>query len=338
MTTARSDALILEAIDGPTFQTRFRNRSPMLVRSYLRGSALLRRWTVKHLEDVAGHAQVDVLHFQEGSGDFGQAAVQPMALGEFIKLNESCLDRADHYYLFNEQTNIFTTSATGRGGWGAPTSENPGFSRLKAEFQLPAFLNEQDFTWASIILGNSASRTRLHFDVGGEGKVMLQLMGRKVVRLWPPRDAAMLGFGNSGDRTSLVPKPMEAFPEGVLPESDQSLIFELQPGDLLYWPAHWLHQVENLDNPTLAVIIGLDEIPFNPSVFAQIASYAPWSVRRFLCANAEAIQSAEDPAEEIHQLFVEYQALLFDDRLRDHDSLVEWYAAQADQSPPEGFA
>jgi hypothetical protein len=94
-------------------------------------------------------------------------------------------------------------------------------------------------------LGGAGTHTPLHHD--GDNSMFCQIRGRKRVRLAPPESVALLdrsrGVYNHWDPPDHIDDPPEIVRELVV-----------QPGEALFIPAGWWHQVDALD-PSISVTI-----------------------------------------------------------------------------------
>ena len=122
---------------------------------------------------------------------------------------------------------------------------------------------------AVLILGSRENATDLHYDNGGEAKVLVQVRGGKRILLFPPEAAPALRPhslfprpgtppGWAGSRSAVDIHGPAGTPAGEEPLA--GWVAELEPGDVAYWPPFWFHDVTNLDDVSLAVGIFLDEI------------------------------------------------------------------------------
>ncbi|WP_339529929.1 cupin-like domain-containing protein [Pseudomonas mucidolens] len=119
----------------------------------------------------------------------------------------------------------------------------------------PAFLDEAfwpggyDYCGSSNYIASAGIRARLHYDLWQA--FLLQVHGQKRVRLYPPSDYSFLypihhlesGFSRRS-RVDVRAPDYQRFPLARRLSSGIEIV--LQPGDMLYLPCRWWHEVEAL--------------------------------------------------------------------------------------------
>lgn len=114
---------------------------------------------------------------------------------------------------------------------------------------LPDFLNEDQVEPPAFWLGPAGSTTPLHKD--STDNFAIQIFGEKLWTLYPVRDIPFLAMSrpNLDEEVDFAVSTMnwphpdaKRFPEF---HKAQSLTVTLRPGDALYLPAGWAHQVQN---------------------------------------------------------------------------------------------
>ena len=125
---------------------------------------------------------------------------------------------------------------------------NPAMKGLLDEIELPpTFFRPPDPTKMTLWLGPAGTHTPLHHD--GDNAMFCQVVGRKRIRLAPPESVALL------DRTDGVYSRWD--PQSDLdPSNDPERLIELElaPGEALFLPAGWWHQIDAL-SPSMSVSI-----------------------------------------------------------------------------------
>jgi len=101
------------------------------------------------------------------------------------------------------------------------------------------------FTW--IFIGPAGSLTPLHCDIWYTDAWLAQIEGRKQFRFWTPEDSQ---YVQKGDQfVDLTEPDMEQFPDCLKPTP---LSHTLEPGQVIFIPSKWAHEVKSLDD-TLSV-------------------------------------------------------------------------------------
>lgn len=135
--------------------------------------------------------------------------------------------------------NLYLRSLSTESPTGKPAIFRHDFESLSADFSLPDSLKTIEDTHFSSPLRISSPNTAiwLHYDV--TANILCQVVGRKRVRLYPPSDVHNLSFP-AGASTSLIENIFE-FPESSLPGRCRPIEVVLEPGDIVFIPATWLH-------------------------------------------------------------------------------------------------
>ncbi|MEO8548771.1 MAG: cupin-like domain-containing protein [Kofleriaceae bacterium] len=311
----------LEALD---FERSYRGKQPVIVTGGARELPLFNKWDLSYLRSVAGEAPVDVSHYRSTRGDYDDIEHKPWKLGDFIE-RLTHQEPGDVTYLFPNPSCIFARNEARKDlhtGWASAV--NPGLLRLSDDFRLPSFLRPDDFVIASLILGTRKNATDLHYDWGGEGKVIAQVRGRRRIRLVSPDAAPALRlntmFEGSGE-DSEQKAPHERNPtrgQGAMtPERYAELVpwtysGELDEGDLVYWPAFWFHEADNLTDPSLALSIFLDEIQLQPLLLRHLLLH---SCNAFAAVIHGQLEGAPMTSSDLERIALTYDGLPFADLL-----------------------
>ena len=280
-------------LDRAMFRERFEGQRPLVVSGGALDSPMLERWDLSYLAQVAGGATVNVAAYPEGRRDFDRIEPREMSLAEFLA------DVAQHerdevrYLIPHDPSPVFARNEEFTRlhiGWAAAL--NLGLAPLATDFRLPSFIEPEDYVLAVLIIGSRENATALHYDRGGEAKALIQVRGRKRIILFPPQAAAALRPhtlfrrpgtpSGSGSRATVdIHGPAEPS-TGV--EAPAGWVAEVGPGDVVYWPPFWFHDVENLDDVNVAVGVFVDEIRL-PALLLRHAAHL---IFRELLAEAEA--------------------------------------------------
>ncbi|MEK6276725.1 MAG: cupin-like domain-containing protein [Actinomycetota bacterium] len=255
-------------LDRAIFRERFQGQRPLIVPGGALDSPMLARWDLSYLAQAAGHARVTVAAYPEDRRDFGSIEPREMSLAEFLRgLAQPARDEVR--YLFNDPSCVFARNeAITRLHVGWAAALNAGLAPLAADFRVPSFVASEEYVLAVLILGSRDNATALHYDNGGEAKVVVQVRGRKRIILFPPQAAPALRPhthfrrpeipGRAGSHAMVdIHAPADASASADAPAG---WVAELEPGDVAYWPPFWFHDVENLDDVTMAVGVFVDEV------------------------------------------------------------------------------
>jgi tRNA wybutosine-synthesizing protein 5 len=270
----------VHGLDRAMFRERFQGQRPVIVAGEALESPMLARWELPYLARAAGDARVTVAAYPEDRRDFAHIEPRDMSLAEFLSdLAKPAKDEVR--YLFNNRSCVFARNdAPGRPQIGYAATVNPGLAPLAADFRLPSFVSPEEFVLAVLIVGSRDNATALHYDNGGEAKALMQVRGRKRIVLFPPEAVAGLRPHTffrrpdmprfSGSQAMLDIHAQTGAAAGA--EALAGWVADLEPGDVLYWPALWFHDVENLDEVNLAVGVFVDEVRLSALLLRHIAN------------------------------------------------------------------
>lgn len=163
----------------------------------------------------------------------------------------------EHFYL--------RTVAEGPAARKQPSHLPALFPTLAQDVLLPHGLLYSAHAYHSSVLRVASAGTQLwtHYDT--MDNVLMQVVGTKRVVLWPPSEADNLYTDASSSRVDDIDSPdLAAFPKFSLAQRSR-LEATLQPGDVLFIPALWFHNVTSLDFSVAVNVFwrGLDAAEYN---------------------------------------------------------------------------
>ena len=238
---------------------------PVVLDGHAREWPAFERWDFEYLEKAAGSDRVLLML----DGDRSEGTRREATVGEFIRSfrSKTHTHRAQHQRTGEAEADSaadgprVAPAPTSALTSGVPTSGVPylrewafakrhpdllddvspaqvyfedGFKRFDAD-ERPALI------W--LFVGPKGTYTPLHRDLWHTDAWIAQLRGKKLVRLWHPRHVETL---SRGDRFVDLSSPdLSAFPRCHEPECVEGV---LSPGDVLYVPSDWLHEVIALED------------------------------------------------------------------------------------------
>jgi hypothetical protein len=249
----------LEHIDRATFLERYRFRHPFILRGGARAVPAFGRWTLEYLEGQIGDVNIQPLVYSgEAARDYSRAAFTEMSFREFLAEIRS--DHSRMLYWFEGPV-----SANFWGGEGKQARVNADLAMLAPDFAVPAFLDRREVIYAQMILGTGRNGTVVHHDYGGEAKCMMQLLGEKHVLLIPPQHGAAVDLHPITGTRNFTVSSLDLRGRDYDAILARAPVFEARigPGDVLYWPSFWLHDIANHGDVNFAINAPLDEMPVN---------------------------------------------------------------------------
>lgn len=344
---------IVDAVDRTSqlsrheFEEKYRFVRPVVATNGATLMPAFDRWSLDYLRTKAGSATVYVANYQSDMRDYDAAVRERTTLDAFIReladgSNNRCI------YLFNNQSCVFARNEQRKElhvGWAREA--NPGLASLAHDFILPSYVRQEDYILAALVLGSERNATDFHYDHGGEAKLLVQLRGQKRLLLFPPSAASVFGMSSPFETQSpggSTPNPSRIKTRLRSMTTEQSaalrnaggLCVDLQPGDVVYWPAFWLHDVTNIDGPNLAIAVFIDEIKLSPllirhlvlKVFEDfnttIQSDHQATTYNLTCAAAQ--HPNDESGRSLKDLFRLYESFLLSDSCRHLSSLAQWNA------------
>jgi hypothetical protein len=226
--------------------------------------------------------------------------------------------------------NLYFFNVTGANFWGndsfdPPPGVNPDLALLVPDFIPPNFVRRADLIYAQLVLGSSTNGTTLHYDWGGEAKLLVQLRGRKDIILFAPADAPHLYlnrlFRDDHGWPALSRADVRRMNTDRFPELARARAWHttLEPGDVLYWPSFWLHDIVNLDPFTLAVNAPIDELPVSALLVRQLIGAVVASL-----LSRQSLVERERQRGELFPILADLEDLLLSDGLAGRGRLWSW--------------
>jgi LPS sulfotransferase NodH len=204
---------------------------PVIMQGLLTGWPAMRRWTPDYLKRIGGGELVEVMTRRDadpGHETHPAGHRQQMRFADYIDMVYSGRVTNDYYMVAN---NAFLQG-------------QPGRRLLDDLAPLPAYLDARTaeghrFLW----FGPAGTVTRLHHDTSNI--LMAQLLGRKRFRLLPPSQWQYL-YNSTGVFSDV---------DCEQPDLDRYPLFRhatvtelvLEPGEVLFMPVGWWHQVRALE-------------------------------------------------------------------------------------------
>ena len=212
----------------------WRNRA-VLIRGAGAAWPALKLWTPTYLKQTCGSAVVDVMRNRASASiqfqNTGLALRQTMRFDEYVDLVYATEHSNDFYIV--SRNRFF---------------DNPSTKVLLGDIEALPFINK-DLSDGDVRMwfGPRGTVTKLHHD--DRNNVIVQVLGRKVVRLYPAHAAPLM---NQTMPWYAAMDPQEIQENMSTP---QAITVKIGPGDALFIPVGWWHSLVALDpSVTLAFI------------------------------------------------------------------------------------
>jgi len=120
-----------------------------------------------------------------------------------------------------------------------PVKLEEDFPTIAADFNLPDLFPQENMFSSVLRVSSGGVRVWTHYDV--MDNIYCQVVGHKQAILWPPSEADKLYLVGDKSRVVDIDSPdLKQFP--LFPLAKQYMA-ELQPGDILFIPALWFHNM-----------------------------------------------------------------------------------------------
>ncbi len=255
-------------IEHTTFKTDYLlKKKPVIISRSFRWKAL-EKWNPVYLKKIYQDKVVTLTVFEPTVNMPGSEI--KLKLSEAIDLISNNTDKTKKYYLMQR-------------------SIHDEFPELIPDIDMPKYADNNHKHTINLWLGEKSINTKAHYDYSNN--FLVQIWGRKRVRLFAPADTQhmhtysikdtviMGGVHHPAVQASKI-ADIDLVDLNEYPNIKLATPFEgiLNPGELLYIPAGWWHEVKSLD---LSISINfwwkikLEDFP-NQQLISVVCSYFTW--------------------------------------------------------------
>jgi len=256
----------LTSIDRYTYLEHYRFKKPFVLRGGAKQVPAFEKWSLEYLEGQIGGVTIQPLIYGDDSKrDYSKAQFVEMSFAEFCTELKSGNSRTLYWFEGPVSANFW-------GGKDKQARVNQDLNMLASDFGIPDFLKLAEIIYAQIVLGSGKNGTVLHHDYGGEAKCLMQLIGEKHVLLVPPQYGKYLALHSLTSQKNFTISALELRGRDFESICKQVPVYEttIRPGDVLYWPSFWLHDIANAGAVNLAINAPIDEMPVNPLMLRHL--------------------------------------------------------------------
>jgi hypothetical protein len=266
----------LTSIDRGTFLDSYRFRKPFILRGGAKAFPAFKKWSLEYLESRIADVVIQPLVYEEDKRDYSKAHFIEMSFREFCKEIRSGNARTLYWFEGPVSANF----------WGGPDKQarvNTDLRMLADDFMVPQFLKESEVIYAQMILGTGKNGTVAHHDFGGEAKCLMQLLGEKHVLLVAPQHGKHLALQSIAQAKNFTISTLDLRGRDFESICSQATVFEARigPGDILYWPSFWLHDIVNEGAINFAINAPIDEMPVNALMLRHLFTTNLGLLRQF---------------------------------------------------------
>ena len=216
---------------------------PMIIDGVVSQWPATKNWTPETLKARFGTEEIVCFVANKQSGTFLQQSnkARTMPFGAFLDHVFSAHDSDDELYYLRIDT------------------EHPLFREFAKDFEIPRFIEGYNPAATGIWMGQKGNITPFHHDWWHS--FLAQVSGRKRYILVHPLEAKILQEEwQDAAKFDLIPAPI--FSQGNNQYSKLSNLFEgiLEPGQILYIPPYWYHQIDTLENGNVSMPLRFDTV------------------------------------------------------------------------------
>jgi hypothetical protein len=243
---------IVEGVCPKDFRSRIvALGEPLVLRGVIRDWPAITAWTPEGLEKRLGSIELRFKHSRTHQHPNFHAAskaeifaVKPLLFRDFVHSVQDgpSAERANLLFMGDEQ---FVWRRRNR-----QIETNPALLPLLEDITLPECIPEQELYTVWAWFSGKGVRTWLHYDDNGCHNVNAQVSGSKRALLFPPTDLEHIPLFEPSQNPAYNYSPLDI----EAPTAEQAVALakahpwtaELEAGDVLFIPAHWLHTFEHL--------------------------------------------------------------------------------------------
>ena len=216
-------------------------RSPAILRGLDIGSCR-EKWSPEYLAESVGSKPVKIHVSETGQMNFLTKNFQYKTL-PFNELVKRCSqDQQPEHYL--SPTEVYYLRSLGNDSRGRDVANfELHYPQLKEDVKMPNFL-EDDTIFSSVLrVASKGVQLWTHYDV--MDNLLVQVVGRKRAVLYSPDDLPFLYLDGDKSRVVEIDQPdLTLYPDFVRATPWDCI---MEPGDILFIPALWFHNMTSLD-------------------------------------------------------------------------------------------
>ena len=213
------------------FNTQYYNIKPVIIKGGAKHTVCYNRWSFNYLKEKVGSRIVKVAYTESGNYNYVIKEVKWLhsPFNEMVELFGSEDKSNNSYYL-------------------AQTSIKQYFPELLGELDHPKFISGEDvLDTINIWMGGAGCDSGLHYD--NSHNFFYQIQGRKEIALFAPEDSDNLYSSKLEKKTHMSEVDFHHVDTARFPLFNKATPFYClaEPGDVVYMPTGWWHNVLSLD-------------------------------------------------------------------------------------------
>ena len=234
----------VEVVNSITFdsfqEVHYPRRIPLVLKGIDIGPCK-EKWNLEYLSEIFGETLVKVHVSPVAKMDFIKKNFQYKTLNFNEFLHRASSDKQEKYFLSPEEK--YYLRSLGDDPRKDIADIHKQFPKLAEDFKIPNIFDEKSFFSSVFRISSSGVQLWTHYDI--MDNILVHISGTKKVVLFPPSDALNLYL--VGDKSEVMDIENPDF--NRFPKFKDVNYYEyiLEPGDILFIPALWFHNVTALD-------------------------------------------------------------------------------------------
>nr|WP_295869894.1 cupin-like domain-containing protein [uncultured Chitinophaga sp.] len=221
----------VSVLSDADFNTSYYNRKPVIIKGGLAGTTCFRKWSVDYLKEKIGSTMVRVAYTEKGSYNYAIREVKWIG---------------GH---FDEVSDLFSLPAGNGPSYYLAQLSIPGFfPALMDDLDIPAFIGDDDILdKVNLWMGGAGCDSGLHYD--NSHNFFYQVCGRKEMVLFSPEDTPLLYPSQLPGKWHMSEAELNDADVKKFPLISEATPYHciVEPGDIIYIPTGWWHNVLSLD-------------------------------------------------------------------------------------------
>ncbi|XP_033100128.1 tRNA wybutosine-synthesizing protein 5-like isoform X2 [Anneissia japonica] len=291
---AKIRVCMYENVDEVVFKSSiYPKRLPAILKGIAIGHCK-QKWNKEYLKKVIGKNEVKVHVCKTPQMDFIRKnfIYKTLTFDDFI---ERASSEKHHEYFLSEDEKYYLRSL-GEDPRKDVSNFHQLFPTLSNDLKEPKLFDSESFFSSVLRIGSPGVQLWTHYDV--MDNILIQVNGRKRVVLFSPKDALNLYL--VGDKSEVIDIDNPDYTKYPLFKNATWHECLLEPGDVLFIPALWFHNVTSLD---FGVAVNVFWRHLDPSAYDHKDVYG----NKDPLAATRAIQIADRAIKTLHELPDDYR-------------------------------
>ena len=209
----------------------FSTKTPVIIKGGVNHWKASQLWTPEYFQALFPNKLIGVYRFERKEGLWGRSLLKDIPMGQAITWMRENQNPDVKYYIIRDAI-----------------SKN--YPELKSDFENPHWTDVEKYLCSSLWVGEAGNTTPLHFDTAEN--FLVQIYGRKKLSLFSPKDNHLLYVHNlytKGRMNFSQIRDLDADNHKQFPRLEQASVYQgiIGPGDAIYIPPGWWHEVKTLD-------------------------------------------------------------------------------------------